>query len=302
MLCRKPFMRGTVPFGCGQCLPCRINRRRQWMWRQFLESLCHEENCFVTLTYSNEYLPKGGGLEPRDLQLWLKRIRWELSPLRIRYFAVGEYGDETWRPHYHLSVFGVSAYTVVPRPQGATTFADLAYQAWGKCDRRFFRVDEFNETTAQYVCGYVTKKLTRRDDVRLEGRHPEFARMSRNPGIGSNAMRIVAASLAASDQGQYHVDAGGDVPAELRIGKRKVPLGRFLLQRLRKAYGFTDEYIEFLKARGTYEASVEMSTVLQAALDASPLASPKTAYLQEAIQKIRNVENRAAIRKQRRSI
>lgn len=43
----------------------------------------------------------------RDLQLFLKRLRKQHPDDEIRFFACGEYGDESVRPHYHLIVFGL---------------------------------------------------------------------------------------------------------------------------------------------------------------------------------------------------
>lgn len=294
MLCKKPFLRGNIPFGCGQCLPCRVNRRRQWMWRQFFESLSHDDNCFLTLTYRDEDLPGLNSLEPLHLQLWLKRFRLSVLPLRVRFFAVGEYGDENERPHYHLSLFGVSQDTVgalaSSRNQWDPRRIILPSWPYGEV-----YVAEFNELTAQYVAGYVVKKLTSPEDVRLNGRKPEFARMSRRPGIGRAAMSIVASALSMSG----HVDHSPDVPPQLQIGRRKIPLGRYLLRALREAVGFTPEYIETLKQTGAYKSSLEMSALLEAAIADAPLSSPKTAYLASVQQKIRQVETRTTIWKKK---
>lgn len=292
MLCRKPFIRGNIPFGCGQCQPCRINRRRQWAWRQYLESLTHDHSCFVTLTYDDEHLPAGEGLVPRDLQLWLKKIRFELAPVRVRFFAVGEYGQggkRRFNPHYHISLFGVpwSALSVSWRYQFDPRACVLTSWPYG---RSF--LSEFNELTAQYVAGYVVKKWTRKDDLVLEGRMPEFARMSRRPGIGTDAMEVVAGTLGRS--GTIDQIAGGDVPRELKIGRRSIPLGRFLLSKLRAAVGFTDEYIQQVKEQGSYVRSLEMSALLEAAINATPLApvSTSTAFLDSIHQKLLQVEAR----------
>ena len=50
-------MKDAVPFGCGQCLPCRVNKRRLWTNRIMLESMCHDDNAFVTLTYNDDNIP-----------------------------------------------------------------------------------------------------------------------------------------------------------------------------------------------------------------------------------------------------
>lgn len=285
-------MRGSIPYGCGQCLPCRVNRRRQWMWRQYLEGLCHEENSFVTLTYSDENFPVDGNLVPRDLQLFLKKLREQIKPLRVRYFAVGEYGEETVRPHYHLSLFGLSAFTVVSCGGEPKTGAAVIDECWGK---GFVKVDEFNHLTAQYVSGYITKKLKDRKD----GRHfdvPEFARMSTRPGLGYYAAVQLARDLANHPEWEL---SGDDAPRSLRVGKRTIPLGRYMLGKLREQLGFTSEYVQSLKDKAVYEQSIDM----QALLANSPSGGTfKAAYLHDIEGKLIQVEKRAEIIKKRKSL
>lgn len=292
-------MGGAVPFGCGQCHPCRINRLRQWKWRQWFESLTHEENCFVTLTYSDKYEPDGGNLEPRDLQLFIKRLRFAVSPCRIRYFSVGEYGEDTFRPHYHLSVFGLCGYSIVGSPP--KLFSQLVDECWG---RGFVKVDEFNEVTAQYVAGYVVKKLTDWRDRRLGNRVPEFARMSNRPGLGEAAMKIVAQQLSQNEHGMNFLETSGDVPRELKIGNRSVPLGRFLLKKLREAIGFTPEYINEVKQKKSMETGLELLAVFKNTLDADPLApvTSRSVFLKEINQKVLQLEARALLYKKRSTI
>ena len=90
MMCKKPFMRTAninkaqalrcpdglkeaTPFGCGQCLPCRINAARVWTHRLLLEGAVNEESCFVTLTY--EDMPEDGDVSKVTLQKFIKRLR-----------------------------------------------------------------------------------------------------------------------------------------------------------------------------------------------------------------------------------
>lgn len=242
MKCLNPYMGPLAPFPCGQCNPCRFNRRRLWTHRLILESMCHAENSFVTLTYDEANLPPGGTLVPEHYQLWLKRFRSTfnrlrsdkgLTPWKQRFYLVGEYGDVSQRPHYHAALFGVG-----PELQ------DLVRETWGL---GHVMCGDLTVESAQYICGYVTKKLTSKDDPRLEGRHPEFARMSNRPGIGANAMKSVADALF-SDAGVKATMDSNDVPSVLLHGKRQLPLGRYLRRKLMEEIG-TDE--TFNKKRQT---------------------------------------------------
>lgn len=85
--------------------------------------------------------------------------------------------------------------------------------------------------SAGYVAAYTVKKMTAKDDMRLRGRHPEFARMSLKPGIGVDAMWDVASKLLAS------LDEGADVPSALRSYGKMHPVGRYLKGKLREYIG-----------------------------------------------------------------
>lgn len=107
MMCRDPYVSPAGPvYGCGQCMPCRLNKRRVWAHRIMLEAYQYEHNAFVTLTYAPEKLPENGSLVPEHVQSWLKRLRARVAPSKFRFFLVGEYGDESERPHYHAALFG----------------------------------------------------------------------------------------------------------------------------------------------------------------------------------------------------
>lgn len=72
-----------------------------------------KDSTFVTLTYDDDHLPllEDGSptLERPDLVKYIKRLRRDFEPIRIKYFAAGEYGENTDRPHYHAILFGVGA-------------------------------------------------------------------------------------------------------------------------------------------------------------------------------------------------
>ena len=83
---------------CGQCVGCRLERSRQWAIRCVHEAQMHRSNCFITLTYSPDFLPDPPSLNLRDFQLFMKRLRKRFGD-GIRFFHCGEYGEQCGRPH-----------------------------------------------------------------------------------------------------------------------------------------------------------------------------------------------------------
>lgn len=228
VLCRRPFRTVVGEFGCGQCLPCRVNKRREWSSRILLESHTHKASVFATLTIAD--VPKGHcgppqrrawELLPKDFTLFMKRLRANY-PEPIRYFAVGEYGDLTFRPHYHAALFGVSLMD-----------SEVVKEAWGLGS---IHLGELNKDSAQYLAGYVTKKMTKKEDERLAGRCPEVARMSRRPGIGVPALAVLKGSIDL-----HGGNPGIDVPTSIRVGGKTLPIGRTLRTRFRVLMGMAPE-------------------------------------------------------------
>lgn len=190
---------------CGQCVGCRLEYSRQWAVRCVHEASLHDSNSFITLTYSDDFLPSNYSLQPDDVTLFWKRLRHHLSPLRIRYFYCGEYGDETQRPHYHALVFGYDfpdkeLYKVTARGDRLYV-SPMLEEIWGK---GFCPIGELTFESAAYTARYVMKKVTGKgqDEIDPETglkpyelydpttgevfkRVPEFCRGSRNPGIAA---------------------------------------------------------------------------------------------------------------------
>lgn len=195
-----------------------------------LEALEHEQNSFVTLTYRDDAIPVGGSLRPKDLQDWIKRFRFRWNPGRIRFYAVGEYGDRSERPHYHLALFGAgcSFGRVDGRGSCQCLTCSAVRETW---TAGHSLVAQLERKSAQYIAGYVTKKMTSRDDLRLAGREPEFSRMSLRPGIGANVMFDVASEV------MRYAESASDVPSVLRSDGKLMPLGRYLRRRLRVLCG-----------------------------------------------------------------
>lgn len=209
-----------------------------------IESAQYGDNCFLTLTYDDEHVPKDGSLVPRDMQLFLKRLRKKIQPRKLRFFGVGEYGDNSERPHYHIALFGLQSclrgYTSPRRNGTCCEVCDSMRLVWGLGN---VFLGTLTEQSAAYVAGYVVKKLTAADDVRLNGRRPEFARMSLRPGIGAGFMDEVASVLL-----EHNLDlTQDDVPSALQHGSRKWPLGTYLRQQLRIRVGLPKKNPNALK-------------------------------------------------------
>lgn len=103
---------------CGKCIGCRLEYSRQWANRCMLELKDHDSAYFVTLTYNDWHVPlsqyevqgeiqTAQSLRKRDFQLFMKRLRKAFPDQKIRFFAAGEYGSHTYRPHYHAILFGL---------------------------------------------------------------------------------------------------------------------------------------------------------------------------------------------------
>ena len=234
MLCQDVYQQGAMVFTCGRCLSCRINRRRTWTARLVLESLLWGlDSSFITLTYDEKNCPIDGSLKPKDLQDFIKRLRRHFNARKIRYYAVGEYGDRSFRPHYHLVVYGVGPLEIA----GSDFIGKPLSTIWGK---GFVYATDVNENTAQYVAQYVCKKMTSRDDPRLGGKFPEFSRMSLKPGIGKDATSSMAQSLL-NGHGWEQIEGMGDVPSQIRLQGKKYPIGRYLKKALRLEMGFSSD-------------------------------------------------------------
>lgn len=289
MQCKNPYIApGGKAYGCGQCLPCRVNKRREWTHRIMLEAAERSDNAFVTVTYDEQHLPEGNGLRPRDLSLFLKRFRRALHPLKIRYFAVGEYGEQTQRPHYHLAVFGYP-----PCSKGGTNPNRGGY-CCPICERvqRDWAMGniynaELTQQSAAYIAGYVTKKLTNAEDPRLDGKHPEFARMSNRPGIGANFCDDVASTLLT-----HRLDTPETLPTHLRHGSQHLPLGRYLRRRLVERSGIDEEEYKKYTSEKAEEALRPLREIAAHAPVGSKSFAFKQALIDSAEGKIKQIETK----------
>lgn len=253
-----------------------------------MEASCHIANSFITLTYDDFWCPGGGNLVPLHLTQWVDRMRKRVSPLR--YFMCGEYGDVTQRPHYHAILFGFPscAYgnTRYWGAKSCCAACDTVSATWpfGKIS-----CTGVSPQTFHYVAGYVTKKMTAKDDERLKGRRPEFARMSQ--GIGKGVIPKLAKQWEKTVDGTPQ----DDTPNHLLHGTRPLPIGRYLTRLFREAVGRDGK----IPQASFNQIDAEMYRVRMAAKTSSEVVSAKEVLIKEAKPIADRVANRLKIHSRR---
>ena len=191
----------TVP--CNGCIGCRMRKQLDWTLRGLHELQTSDyKAAFVTLTYDDEHLPKDGCISKDHLQKFLKRLRRHMDiqniDVQIRYFACGEYGEMSDRPHYHLIIYGYDFPDKQVYKQSVKGHkyynSPLIAKAW---KYGYNVVAEVTMETIAYTAKYVMKKITgeQADSHYARGAvdettgevqmlTPEFQLASRNPALG----------------------------------------------------------------------------------------------------------------------
>lgn len=199
MTCYRPMKRvrptGWYSHPCGQCIGCRLAKSADWATRCVHEAMCYDDNCFITLTYSNEHLPYPPVVDKREFQLFMKKLRKQYGS-GIRFYAGAEYGDTYGRPHYHACLFNFwppDAVLWKTTPTGDRLYTSkILENIWGK---GFVTIGSVTFESAAYIARYCMKKKTGKMAKEHYARihpetgecyqaTPEFALMSRMPGIG----------------------------------------------------------------------------------------------------------------------
>ncbi len=252
MLCAFPARvseKTTRP--CGQCIPCKVNHKRKWLARLLLESKTAGSTQFLTLTYNPESQPICKDPETgevlgtivkshvqdyiRELRVQLSRIPWfpsSQSP-RVRYFAVGEYGTRSERPHYHLILFGLDE-----------RFHETITKTW---KAGFSSIRPADSASMAYTLKYSMKSLGDPENPWLRGRAPTFALMSKRPPLGTLFLPKVAKSIK-----QVAFDSKDNpicpLPTTVTIDGENYPLDRTLQSSLSKLLNIDGNPAKHLQA------------------------------------------------------
>lgn len=185
---------------CRHCVGCRLDKSREWANRIVMEQQYHEESWFLTLTYDDEHLPPAfpvdsatgeilsvhATLVKQDFQNFMKRLRFN-SKQKLRYFSAGEYGSKSYRPHYHVLIFGLHLNDLKPIKKSVLGNQYYTSDFISKCWPYGIHIlGQVTWQSAAYVARYTMKKATHgytKDYYVKAGIEPEYQTMSNKPGI-----------------------------------------------------------------------------------------------------------------------
>lgn len=203
----------SVP--CGKCTACLSLHSLSWVKRLQQECSYHKYTMFVTLTYSDDFLPVimpdeidpeiksqfdsrslgvmnvYGGVpyvDVHDMQLFFKnfrnRLKIENINEKIRYYYVAEYGSTTFRPHIHMLVW-FSDTTLYARFE---SYLSTSWVSYNKDKHTSFLRGNIDSkpvgvSACRYVASYVSSNSELPNCFALLNR-PQFHEESRRPSIG----------------------------------------------------------------------------------------------------------------------
>lgn len=142
----------------------------------------YDDNWLLTLTYDPVHLPEGGTLVKEDVTGFIRKLRLHYGQ-GVRFFCAAEYGAKFSRPHYHLVMFNFKPTDLVPSAKRSGFQTYTSEQIEGIWQKGRVEVGTFSTRGAMYAAQYVVKKARNKTED-YQGKLPEFALMSRMPGIG----------------------------------------------------------------------------------------------------------------------
>lgn len=224
-MCKTPnILRDGTLVACRGCWQCRENRIKDWVGRCIAEGRTAKASNFVTLTYGrdddgNVNHARSVVLTYSDVQKYFKRLRRNGYP--CRYFAVGEYGSEKGRAHWHVLIYWLDK---APPHEEFKRFNEPHWE------HGFSQFEPITYKGVRYCCKYILKDMGK-------DRQQTHLAMSKKPPIGAQYFAELA---------QDYVRAGLS-PQSLEytfkdVRDKKGRLIRFMLTK-RSAEMFIAEYL-----------------------------------------------------------
>lgn len=154
---------------CGKCVACKARKRSDWFIRLLSEYLNSENAVFFTLTYDDDHIPKDHSVSRKDLWHFIRRLK-QSQKQPLRYFCVSEYGDNTFRPHYHGILFNIDL-----NFDNIDSFHKYLQSKW---KLGFVTTSRVTFRRLNYVVKYCVKSNL------IEGRTKPFLCCNHKPAIG----------------------------------------------------------------------------------------------------------------------
>lgn len=154
-------------------------------------------------------LPSNQTLVSDHLTLFMKRLRrnqeYHYGKQNIRFFGCGEYGGKTFRPHYHLIVYGLQ---LSPRTSSDWQKPMKGYSVWqSKYLEDIWKYGHVIVGHCTYeTCGYVARYMLKKqkgndgDFYKKNNIEPPFSRMSLKPGLGMKYYEEHKREMLESDE------------------------------------------------------------------------------------------------------
>ena len=169
---------------CKQCPTCKSKRRFTWVMRMQLEELESINSWMITLTYDEKHVPEYVDIKPANwksrgyyhrtpykwkpilqrykglnwlhVQNYIRSLKQAIDHVderhklpfgyNLRYFAVGELGSQTQRPHYHIYVWNLPKY-----------IAERAHRYWPHGTMVDVGKTRTDKAAASYAAKYIMK-------------------------------------------------------------------------------------------------------------------------------------------------
>jgi hypothetical protein len=206
LILKNKYTDETVQCPCSKCPECRSRRASAWSFRLRQEDKISQSSLFITLTYDTMFVPitqkKRMTLDRSDskghLPKFFKRLRkahGHNDGQPLKYYAVGEYGGQSQRPHYHIILFNANIKLMVSNTDRlkleATNYdgqTEIIIKQWSNGLRKNYSplghgtVGKCTPASVGYTLKYISKPKTipmyKGDD-----RKPEHSTMSKLLGI-----------------------------------------------------------------------------------------------------------------------
>ena len=209
---------GEIYVPCGKCLGCRLDHAQMWSMRCMAELLYHDCASFITMTYNDSHIPTTPAghftLCKDDLTKFFKRIR-KNTGLKLRYFACGEYGTHTLRPHFHAIIYGYWPVDARPSTSGPVDGERVQMYESAELERYWGLGRCIVGTVTQQSCGYVARYTLSKQDGAIDdlladhGLVRPYIVMSRRPGLGRLYLDDHMEEIYATDELTLSSASGG---------------------------------------------------------------------------------------------